>query len=159
MRKIKSILALLTLTAFVFIGCKNDKKEHGHEHDANGKHVTTEVKKDESANVQENETTITVKAGSALEYKFKINKGEELSYKWSSTAPLVFDFHGDPEEKDKYPEGYFKSYSKGTSNGEEGKETMAFKGSHGWYWKNTSDNDVKVTLATKGNYIIIGKIQ
>ena len=157
MIQIKPILAILTLVTFLFIGCNSNKKEHDHAHDANGKHIRTKVKK-ESTNLQENEATITVKAGSALEYKFKINDGEELRYQWSSTVPLVFDFHGDPAEKNKYPEGFFKSYSKGTSDGEEGKETMPFKGSHGWYWKNTTDKDVKVTLVTQGKYLIIGKI-
>ncbi|TCP25854.1 hypothetical protein EV195_103216 [Tenacibaculum skagerrakense] len=159
MKKIKSILVIVALAVFTFVGCKNETKDVNKETTNETKQVETEQQKNNVVEVQENETTITVKAGSALEYKFKINSGENLTYKWSSTAPLIFDFHGDPEEKDKFPEGYFKSYSKGTSAGEQGTETMPFKGSHGWYWKNSSDSDVKVTLSTKGNYIIIGKIQ
>lgn len=172
MRTLKSILTILTLSAFVFVGCKNNEKkdDHEHAHGPNGEHVESEVKeKDdhghshglngEHTNVQENETTITIKANSALEYKFKVNEGEELTYDWSSTGELAFDFHGDPAETDKFPKGFFKSYAKGKSNGEKGAEKMPFKGSHGWYWKNASDNDIKVALKTKGNYIIIGKIQ
>jgi hypothetical protein len=151
MRTLKSILTILALSTFVLTGCKgNDKKnDHGHDHGAN----------DEHTNIQENETSITVKANSALEYKFKIKEGEELRYDWHSTGELIFDFHGDPAETDKFEQGYFKSYAKGKSTGEKGIEKMPFIGSHGWYWKNTSDNDIKVTLKTKGNYIIIGKIQ
>lgn len=164
MKTLKTAITLIAFTFLTLVGCKNDTKkneqehvnteakkenDHGHEHGANGEHVEA----------QENETTITVKANSALEYKFKINEGEKITYKWSATAPLVFDFHGDPAEKDKYPEGFFKSYSKGTKDGEEGEQAVPFKGSHGWYWKNTTDQDIKVTLETKGNYIVIGKIQ
>ena len=111
------------------------------------------------ANEQSNNATIIVKANKALEYKFKINQYEKLEYEWKSDAPLRYDFHGDPEDKDSYPKGYFESYANGTSDAAKGKITIPYNGSHGWYWKNTSAKDITITLSTKGNYNIIGAIQ
>ena len=172
----KKTLGLLLLTAVTLTGCKNHSEaEHGHAHGPNGEHLTEETiavnqeefgedsmeTKDESKSkeVQTNEATITVKAGKALEYKFKMNQHEKLEYEWEANTALHYDFHGDPAETDKYPKGYFESYAIGTSKHVKGKVTIPYKGSHGWYWKNTSDKDITITLKTKGAYTIVGLIQ
>ena len=103
--------------------------------------------------------TTFAQANKALEYKFKITQYEKLEYEWNANAPLRYDFHGDPEDKDNYPKGYFESYANGTSDATKGKITIPYNGSHGWYWKNTSTKDITITLTTKGNYNIIGVIQ
>ena len=134
-----------------------DKVVGQEEFNVNG---TSENKVENSVtNEQSNTATIIVKANKALEYKFKINQYEKLEYEWNADAPLRYDFHGDPEDKDSYPKGYFESYANGTSDAAKGKVTIPYNGSHGWYWKNTSSKDITITLTTKGNYNIIGVIQ
>ena len=167
---------MLTVTS-----CTDTKKntetteEHGHEHDTDGNHKedkvvvgqeefnvngTSENKEENNViNEQSNTATIVVKANKSLEYKFKINQYEKLAYEWKSDAPLRYDFHGDPEDKDSYTPGYFESYANGTSDAAKGKVTIPYNGSHGWYWKNNSAKDITITLTTKGNYNIIGVIQ
>ena len=134
-----------------------DKVVGQEEFNVNG---TSENKVENSVtNEQSNVATIIVKANKALEYKFKIGQYEKLEYEWNADAPLRYDFHGDPDDKDSYPQGYFESYANGTSNAAKGKVTIPYKGSHGWYWKNTSSKDITITLTTKGNYNTIGVIQ
>jgi hypothetical protein len=179
MRYSKIIFAIATVSIFTLTSCKDTKsnsettEEHGHEHDADGNHKE-EIVNQEEFNVngtsetteeqvtdteQTNEATIVVKANKALEYKFKVNQYDKLEYEWIADAPLRYDFHGDPEDKDSYPKGYFESYANGTSDAAKGKITIPYNGSHGWYWKNTSAKDITITLSTKGNYNIIGVIQ
>jgi len=175
----KIIFAIATVSIFTLTSCKDTKpnsettEEHGHEHDADGNHKEEAVNQEEfivngtsetteeqvAGNEQTNEATIVVKANKALEYKFKVNQYEKLEYEWNADAPLRYDFHGDPEDKDSYPKGYFESYANGTSDAAKGKITIPYIGSHGWYWKNTSTKDITIILTTKGNYNIIGVIQ
>lgn len=175
--KIIYIIAIGSMVAVTSCGDTKTKTENTeeHEHDADGNHIedkivvgqeefnvngTPENKvENSSTNEQSNTATIIVKANKALEYKFKINQYEKLGYEWNADAPLRYDFHGDPEDKDSYPQGYFESYANGTSDAAKGKVTLPYKGSHGWYWKNTSSKDITITLSTKGNYNIIGVIQ
>ena len=178
--RISKILFIIAIGSIVTISsCKDTKtktettEEHGHDKDGN--HIQDEVvvgqeefnvngasKKEEekvAVSEQKNDATIVVKANKALEYKFKVDQYEKLEYEWKADAPLRYDFHGDPEDKDSYPKGYFESYANGTSDAAKGKVTIPYNGSHGWYWKNTSAKDITITLSTKGNYNIIGVIQ
>jgi len=175
----KIVFAIATVSIFILTSCKDTKsnsettEEHGHEHDEDGNHKEEVVGQEEfnvsgtsetteeqvTGNEQTNKATIVVKANKALEYKFKMNQYEKLEYEWKSDAALHYDFHGDPEDKDSYPKGYFESYANGNSNNVKGKITIPYKGSHGWYWKNESGKDITITLSTKGNYNIIGLIQ
>jgi len=97
---------------------------------------------------------ITVPAHSELEYKFYIAADELLNYEWSADgAALYFDFHGEPKGN---TTGYFKSYQISTLSKASGSEKMPFTGSHGWYWKNKTAENVQITLKTKGQYKIKG---
>ena len=102
---------------------------------------------------REDEVEIVVPAGSGLEYKFFLAEHATLTYEWSSTAPLYFDMHGEPEGD---TTGYFESYGASTVNTMKGTTTTPFAGSHGWYWRNGNAEDVTVTLDTLGNYEVIG---
>ncbi len=104
---------------------------------------------------QKESVDIIVPANSGLEYKFKLTQFSNLTYQWTSETPLYFDFHGEPKGD---TTGYFESYTIATSNKMEGSTTVPFEGVHGWYWKNTSDEEVLVTLTTQGNYEVIGFI-
>ena len=99
---------------------------------------------------------ITVPAKSGLEYKFYINQGAEIEYQWATDgAGLYFDFHGEPAGN---TTGYFKSYRETTASQSDGTLTAPFTGTHGWYWKNDSNQAVRITLKTKGQYKIKGLI-
>ena len=99
---------------------------------------------------------ITVPAKSGLEYKFYIQQGAEISYQWiADGAELYFDFHGEPAGN---TTGYFKSYRETTANQSKGNLAVPFTGTHGWYWRNDTNESVKITLKTKGQYKIKGLI-
>ena len=97
---------------------------------------------------------IVIPADKGLEYKFYIEKYAHLEYEWKTDGEvLYFDFHGEPEGD---TTGYFESYSITTSNNMKGSLTTPFKGVHGWYWKNRSQQPITVSLTTKGYYLIKG---
>ena len=108
----KSIFAMAIAATFLVTSCKDTKsntettEEHGHEHDANGNHEHEETVNQEEFNVngtsekpeqsviadeQSNEATIVVKANKALEYKFKLDQYEKLSYKFRSADQCATD--------------------------------------------------------------------
>lgn len=97
---------------------------------------------------------IDIPAGKGLEYKLLMDAYTHLEYEWSTNGePLYFDFHGEPKG-DKT--GYFESFSITTSDKMKGSLTTPFAGSHGWYWKNSTDEVITVTLSIKGDYQIKG---
>ncbi|BBM03642.1 hypothetical protein [Microbulbifer sp. GL-2] len=99
-------------------------------------------------------TTIEVPAGRGIEYKFQLGKYGHLEYEWvTESGELYFDFHGEPAGD---TTGYFESFAIATANKMSGSLTTPFDGSHGWYWKNNSQESVNITLKTKGFYEVIG---
>lgn len=96
--------------------------------------------------------TIDFKVGpyEGMEYKYRLDKGEALLYSWKATAPVSFEFHAEP---DGAPRGYAQTYEKGQDSREaSGTLTAPFPGIHGWFWENSSDQEVTVTLTTAGFY-------
>ncbi len=99
-------------------------------------------------------TTITVPGKSGLEYKFQLTQYATLQYEWNTGgSELYFDLHGEPDGGDP---GYFESYAEATVSEMKGALTAPFTGSHGWYWRNRSEEEAVVTLTTSGSYEIIG---
>lgn len=97
---------------------------------------------------------ITVPANKGIEYKLQMNQYDKLTYEWMTDgASLYFDLHGEPEGD---TTGYFESYAIATLDTMKGSFTAPFNGSHGWYWKNTSDTPVAIQLIINGHYQIIG---
>jgi hypothetical protein len=87
-----------------------------------------------------------------MEYKYRLDKGEALLYSWSATGPVNFELHAEP---DGAPAGYAQSYEKkSASSGASGTLTAPFPGIHGWFWENTTDKEVTVTLRSAGFYNI-----
>lgn len=98
--------------------------------------------------------TVELKVGPRqwVEYKYRLDKGEALLYSWKTTGPVNLDFHAEP---DGGPRGYAQSYE--TKQGvteASGTMTAPFSGIHGWYWENTTDQDITVTLTSSGYYNI-----
>jgi hypothetical protein len=99
----------------------------------------------------QNETVeFTLEPRGSIEYKYRLDKGEALLYSWKATGRVNYELHAEP---DGAPRGYAESYEK-----KEGKEsasgtlTAPFSGIHGWFWENTSDATVTVTLSAAGFY-------
>src|SRR5499426_1781336 len=85
-----------------------------------------------------------------MEYKYRLDKGEALLYSWKATGPVNFEFHAEP---DGAPRGYAQTYEKAErKTTASGTLTAPFPGIHGWYWENTTDQEITVTLTTAGFY-------
>jgi hypothetical protein len=85
-----------------------------------------------------------------IEYKYRLDKGEALLYSWKATAPVNVEFHAEP---DGAPQGYAQTYEKlSATSTASGTLTAPFPGIHGWYWENTTDQPITVTLTSAGYY-------
>ncbi|MDN5369243.1 MAG: hypothetical protein PWP74_551 [Shewanella sp.] len=97
---------------------------------------------------------VVVPPGRGVEYKFSMPQHAKMTYEWKTDGePLYFDLHGEPEGD---TTGYFESYTIATNNDVKGSFTAPFAGSHGWYWKNRSEQPISVHLLVKGQYTVIG---
>lgn len=97
------------------------------------------------------EIKVVIPAHGEKEYKVWQEPNEKLTFSWS-TVPnqnLFFDFHGEPASA---TNGYFESFKETTLSSDKGERIATFVGTHGWYWKNESANDVTVVLHLGGNY-------
>jgi hypothetical protein len=84
-----------------------------------------------------------------VEYKYRLEAGGSLVYSWEASAPVKFEFHGEP---DGAPAKYFDSYAKGKDAGARGGFTAEKAGIHGWFWENPEATRVTITLRTAGFY-------
>ena len=99
---------------------------------------------------QEERIDFKIAPGGAMEYKYRLDKGEALLYAWKANGPLNYELHAEP---DGAPRGYAQSYEKGSQTPQaSGTLTAPFSGIHGWYWENTSDQEVTVSLTAAGFY-------
>ena len=97
---------------------------------------------------------VSVPAGKGIEYKFHMIQYEKMTYEWLTDGEsLYFDLHGEPQGD---TTGYFESYAIATLQEMKGSFTAPFTGSHGWYWKNTTDKPVAIQLMVEGQYEVIG---
>ncbi|NOT45835.1 MAG: hypothetical protein HOP14_14640 [Acidobacteria bacterium] len=93
--------------------------------------------------------TFAIEPGAGMEYKYRLDKGEALLYSWSATGLVNVEFHAEP---DGGPRGYAQSYVKSSGLDDAGTLTAPFSGIHGWYWENTTDAPITVTLTAAGFY-------
>jgi hypothetical protein len=99
---------------------------------------------------QHETVTFKVAPREGFEYKYRLEKGEALLYSWSSSVPVNYEFHAEP---DGAPRGYAQTYEKkDRMNSASGTLTAPFAGIHGWFWENTTDQDATVTLTSAGYY-------
>ena len=97
---------------------------------------------------------VTVPAGEGIEYKFQMSQFEKMTYEWMTDGPSVhFDLHGEPQGD---TTGYFESYALADLGGMKGSFIAPFTGSHGWYWKNTTNSPIAIQLIVHGQYEVIG---
>jgi hypothetical protein len=98
---------------------------------------------------QEETVTFTLAPREGMEYKYRLDKGEALLYSWTATATVNFEAHAEP---DGAPRGYAQTYEKGQGTRQSGTLTAPFSGIHGWFWENTTDEEMTVTLSAAGFY-------
>ncbi|NSX08241.1 transmembrane anchor protein [Pseudomonas lini] len=102
--------------------------------------------------MKSNQMTVTLKPGEGTEIKLEVLKNKTVSYEWAAAGgPVNYDTHGEPYNGEK---GYFHSYNKGKQvKSDKGEFTAIFDGTHGWFWRNRSNNDVTISLKTSGDYL------
>jgi hypothetical protein len=94
------------------------------------------------------ESVVTLGPDEGFEIKLVMEKGAKATYEWFTDGPGVnYDTHADGEGIK------YHGYGKGTDTPRQSGELVAaFKGQHGWFWRNRTDEDVTITLRTSGEY-------
>lgn len=107
--------------------------------------------------LKSDEMTVTLKPGEGTEIKLDMLNKAAVSYEWSTNGvPVNHDTHGEPYNG---PSGYYHSYKKDQQvKGDKGEFTAIFDGTHGWFWRNRSNQDVTITLKTTGEYLNVKRM-
>ena len=98
---------------------------------------------------------IKLAPGEGMEIKYHMQKGAGLVYSWKSTGKVLFEFHGEPDQKPAGAvEDYYESYKNDTegSGGSHGTFIAPSTGIHGWFWDNESGGPLTVNLVSAGFY-------
>lgn len=98
---------------------------------------------------------ITLGPAEGMEIKYNMKKGAGLVYSWTTSAPVFFEFHGEPDLKPAGKEGtdYYESYELDDKKGRDqshGTFVAPSTGIHGWFWENKSDKPVTLKLVSAG---------
>jgi hypothetical protein len=100
---------------------------------------------------------ITLEPGEGMEIKYNMKKGAGLLYSWTTSAPVFFEFHGEPDVKPTGKQGtdYYESYELEDKKGRDqshGTFLAPSTGIHGWFWENKSDKPVTLKLTSSGYF-------
>jgi hypothetical protein len=112
------------------------------------------ISKAEPAAPRNDTVTITLPGLQDNEYKFHLEANQSMLYSWSSTGPVNFDFHGEPDQPSR--PGEFSSYESSQGLSRSGSFQSPFAGRQGWYFQNVGNEPVTITLHTWGYYDIVG---
>lgn len=93
--------------------------------------------------------TFEIPAGEGIEYKYTMRQGDSFVYHWEATGTVNSEFHGEPEGS---PAGYAEFYDKSQTRSMNGSFFAPTPGIHGWWWENTSNSPITLTLTTAGFY-------
>jgi hypothetical protein len=96
---------------------------------------------------------LSLMPGEGVEIKYHMQKGAGMLYSWKATAPVAFEFHGEPDKKPN--KEYFESYELNNQAGSDhsyGSFTAPSTGIHGWFWENKGKKEVQIHLVTAGFY-------
>jgi hypothetical protein len=91
--------------------------------------------------------TLVIPPKVGIEFKYDLDKGATMIYEWKADYFVDFDFH---TEKANTKPLVSDSYEKGEGVQKRGGYTAAYDGIHGWYWENSSDKPVTITLRASG---------
>ena len=96
---------------------------------------------------------MVLRPGQGVELKYHMQKGAVMVYAWKADGKLMFEFHGEPDQKPN--KDYYDSYELDDTVGKDhsfGSFTAPSTGIHGWFWQNKGDKDVSFRLTTAGFY-------
>lgn len=103
----------------------------------------------EAAPTQSHEMSVTLAPDEGTEIKVVMLKGAKVDYVWETNGGKAnFDVHADSKELDID----YHNYSKGSDVKSEGTLVAAFDGSHGWFWRNRTKEQLTITIKTNGEY-------
>lgn len=126
-----------------------------------GPNVTRPVEADypapeEQLSSREDETKVVVPAGKGIEFKINMLKYGKMKYEWTTANNeiLYFDFHGEVKQEQDAKEVYFESYTIANSHNMVGTFLAPYEGKHGWFFRNTGNEDIVVNLRLKGQYTL-----
>jgi hypothetical protein len=91
--------------------------------------------------------------GQGFEIKYHMEKGAVMVYSWKASGKLMFEFHGEPDQKPN-PD-YYDSYELDDKVGKDhayGSFIAPSTGIHGWFWENKGKENVEMRLTTAGFY-------
>jgi hypothetical protein len=80
--------------------------------------------------------------GQGVEIKYHMQKGATMVYSWKANGKLLFEFHGEPDQKPN-PD-YYDSYELDDKVGKEqshGTFIAPSTGIHGWFWEAPASTD------------------
>jgi hypothetical protein len=89
--------------------------------------------------------------GEGVEMKYHMQKGAGMVYGWKANGRLLFEFHGEPDQKPN--KDYYESYELDDKIGKDasyGSFTAPSTGIHGWFWQNKGDKPVQFHLTVAG---------
>lgn len=89
----------------------------------------------------------------ATEYKVTLEEGQTMVYSWTSSVPVIFEFHGHTTPADGSP-AEVMNYVKGQAGEGHGTLTAPLTGIHGWYFANPTFEEVTVELTLAGYYTL-----
>lgn len=100
------------------------------------------------------ETVLVLGPGEAAEIKLVMQAGATANFEWTAEpGHLNSALHGDGTA------GEAISYRNGRAETSHAGDLVAeFNGSHGWFWRNRSDETVTMILKTKGDYSEIKRV-
>lgn len=102
-----------------------------------------------TAQTQSHEMSVTLAPDEGTEIKVAMKKGAKVDYVWETDGGKAnFDVHADSKEL----KIDYHNYSKGSDVKSEGTLEAAFDGSHGWFWRNRTKENITINLKTNGEY-------
>ena len=93
--------------------------------------------------------TFEIPPRQGIEYKYDMAQGDSFVYTWTASDIVKSEFHGEPQGAAK---GYADFYDISERRTAHGSFFAPTTGIHGWWWENTSDKAVTLTLTSTGFY-------
>lgn len=114
-----------------------------------GQSFDAQVVKPAAAAPRTETVTVTLKPGKGAEVQADMDAEQGLVFHWTASADVAVDLHGErPDAQSEYT-----SYDiQGAQREGAGTLVAPFAGTHGWFWKNKSQQPVTVTLTLTGFY-------
>lgn len=115
---------------------------------------------EQSAEYRTDTIDIPLGPGGELEYKLDLEEGATIVYEWNAlnltnADDLWSEFHGHTERFGD-EQGDLMFYRNAAGGSEKGMLIAPFRGIHGWYLRNDSDEDITVRLEVAGYYELVG---